>query len=73
MKQHHSSSKSIGTVNDCAENKCINCIHNNGCIYMRSAFEMPQEIPTQEKIISANAISLVQPIVHPGNSFQYGL
>lgn len=73
MKQRHSSSSSTDTVNDCAENKCINCFNNNGCMYMRSAFEMPQEDPSQEKNISSRPIIFVQQIIQPGISFQYGL
>lgn len=51
MKQYLPSSINPGTVNDCAENKCINCFNNNGCIYRRGAFEMPQQESTASKSI----------------------
>ncbi len=52
MKQYLPSPNNISTVNDCAENKCINCFNNNGCIYKRSAFEMPQQQANATESIS---------------------
>jgi hypothetical protein len=58
MKQYLPSANNTGTVNDCAENKCINCFNNNGCIYRRSAYEMPQ----QEAAVTKNNTRELQQI-----------
>jgi hypothetical protein len=41
--KHQPITKNINTVNDCTESKCINCVNSHGCIYKRSAYEIPQE------------------------------
>jgi hypothetical protein len=43
MKKQLIESNNQTTVTDCSVQKCINCVANGGCVYKRSAYEMPRE------------------------------
>jgi hypothetical protein len=71
--KHQTITTKTNTVNDCTESKCINCINNNGCIYKRSAYEIPEEEIMTEQSIATKALAFVNEIANMGNTFQYGL